>query len=44
MSALSSLLAAKRPGAIDDAGHTIYSYAHPLFWAPYSVIGDGGGN
>jgi CHAT domain-containing protein len=32
------------PGAVDDAGHTIYSYAHPLFWAPYSVIGDGGGN
>jgi CHAT domain-containing protein len=31
------------PGAVDGAGHTIYSYAHPLFWAPYSVIGDGGG-
>jgi CHAT domain-containing protein len=30
-------------GAVDSAGHTIYSYAHPLFWAPYSVIGDGGG-
>ncbi len=31
------------PGAVDGAGRTIYSYAHPLFWAPYSVIGDGGG-
>ena len=32
-----------RPGALDGSGRTIYSYAHPLFWAPYSVIGDGGG-
>ena len=31
------------PGAVDSSGRTIYSYAHPLFWAPYSVIGDGGG-
>ena len=31
------------PGAIDGSGRTVYSYAHPLFWAPYSVIGDGGG-
>ena len=30
------------PGAINAAGHTIFTYAHPLFWAPYSVIGDGG--
>jgi CHAT domain-containing protein len=30
-------------GAVDDSGRTVYSYAHPLFWAPYSVIGDGGG-
>jgi CHAT domain-containing protein len=29
-------------GSTDDAGHTVYTYAHPLFWAPYSVIGDGG--
>jgi transposase len=21
----------------------LFSYAHPLFWAPYSIIGDGGG-
>jgi CHAT domain-containing protein len=32
------------PGFVDRSGHTLYSYAHPLFWAPYSVIGDGGGN
>ncbi len=32
------------PGAVDAAGHTIFTYGHPLFWAPYSVIGDGGGN
>jgi CHAT domain-containing protein len=30
------------PGAVDGSGHTVYSYAHPLFWAPYSVIGDDG--
>jgi len=23
-------------------GKTEFSYAHPLFWAPYSIIGDGG--
>ena len=32
------------PGAVDAAGHTVFTYGHPLFWAPYSVIGDGGGN
>lgn len=32
------------PGSVDSSGHTIFTYAHPLFWAPYSVIGDGGGN
>ena len=21
-------------------GKTVYSYAHPIFWAPFSVIGD----
>jgi CHAT domain-containing protein len=31
------------PGLVDSAGHTVFTYAHPLFWAPYSVIGDGGG-
>ncbi|HEX4409068.1 MAG TPA: CHAT domain-containing protein [Xanthobacteraceae bacterium] len=26
----------------DDAGGELFTYAHPLFWAPYSIIGDGG--
>ncbi|MGB6540143.1 MAG: CHAT domain-containing protein, partial [Xanthobacteraceae bacterium] len=25
------------PGSVDEAGRTVFSYAHPLFWAPYSV-------
>jgi CHAT domain-containing protein len=30
------------PGAVDkDSGRTFYSYAHPIFWAPFSLIGDG---
>jgi CHAT domain-containing protein len=35
---------------IDGAGYvdakskkTIFTYAHPIFWAPFSLIGDGGG-
>ncbi len=32
------------PGSVDSAGRTEFTYAHPLFWAPYTVIGDGGGN
>jgi CHAT domain-containing protein/tetratricopeptide (TPR) repeat protein len=32
------------PGAVDASGQALYTYAHPLFWAPYSVIGDGGGS
>ena len=32
------------PGFIDEAsGKTVFSYAHPIFWAPFSLIGDGGG-
>ncbi len=26
-----------------DQGKTVFSYAHPIFWAPFSVVGDGGG-
>jgi CHAT domain-containing protein len=26
-----------------DAGKVLFTYAHPLFWAPYSLVGDGGG-
>ena len=30
------------PGAVDmDSGRTPYSYAHPIFWAPFSLVGDG---
>jgi len=29
-------------GFTNEAGETIFSYAHPLFWAPYTIIGDGG--
>jgi CHAT domain-containing protein len=31
------------PGFVDETGKTAYSYAHPLFWAPFTVMGDGGG-
>jgi len=32
------------PGHLDGAtGKTVYSYAHPLFWAPFTLVGDGGG-
>jgi len=30
------------PGYVDADGKTLFAYAHPLFWAPYSIIGDGG--
>src|SRR5262249_22681952 len=30
-------------GFTDSSGKTIFTYGHPLFWAPYSIIGDGGG-
>ena len=30
------------PGYIGADSKTEFAYAHPLFWAPYSVIGDGG--
>ena len=29
------------PGYVEN-GKTLYTYAHPMFWAPYSLIGDGG--
>jgi CHAT domain-containing protein len=31
------------PGFTDQGGKTVFAYAHPLFWAPYTIIGDGGG-
>jgi CHAT domain-containing protein len=30
------------PGYLDDRGKPVFTYAHPLFWAPYTIIGDGG--
>jgi CHAT domain-containing protein len=30
--------------ATDINGATIFTYAHPIFWAPYSLIGDPGGS
>jgi CHAT domain-containing protein len=29
------------PGYVEN-GKTMYTYGHPIFWAPYSLIGDGG--
>jgi CHAT domain-containing protein len=31
------------PGYVDGAGQSVFSYAHPIFWAPFSLVGDGGG-
>jgi CHAT domain-containing protein len=28
--------------AKDETGNTSFTYAHPLFWAPYTLMGDGG--
>ena len=31
-------------GAVDPATkQPLFSYAHPIFWAPFSLVGDGGG-
>jgi CHAT domain-containing protein len=30
------------PGYLGADGKTEFAYAHPLFWAPYSIVGDGG--
>lgn len=35
---------ADSPGYLGADGKTEFAYAHPLFWAPYSIIGDGGGH
>ena len=32
------------PGYVDPAtGRPAFSYAHPIFWAPFALVGDGGG-
>jgi CHAT domain-containing protein len=30
------------PGYVGSDGKAEFAYAHPLFWAPYTIIGDGG--
>ena len=30
------------PGATDAAGKPMFSYAHPIFWAAFTLVGDGG--
>ena len=30
-------------GMMDAKGTMVFSYAHPIFWAPFSLVGDGGG-
>ena len=32
-----------RPGYADAQGRILFSYAHPIFWAPFTLVGDGGG-
>ena len=32
------------PGFTNANGKTLFPYDHPLFWAPNTIIGDGGGN
>jgi hypothetical protein len=29
------------PGFVRTDGKTDYTYAHPSYWAPYSIVGDG---
>lgn len=31
-----------RSGYMDAEGRMVFSYAHPVFWAPFSLVGDGG--
>lgn len=30
------------PGYVDETGETAFSFAHPIFWAPFTLVGDGG--
>jgi CHAT domain-containing protein len=31
------------PGYRNQEGKEVFTYAHPIFWAPFSIVGDGGG-
>jgi CHAT domain-containing protein len=35
-------LAVMEQNATDANGKPLFSYAHPMFWAPYALVGDGG--
>lgn len=37
-----SMLALMGKNATGATGRTTFSYAHPAFWAPFSLVGDGG--
>ena len=37
-----SMLALMEKNATDATGRATFSYAHPAFWAPFSLVGDGG--
>jgi CHAT domain-containing protein len=39
---LAMMALADSRGYLDPSGKPEFAYAHPLFWAPYSIIGDGG--
>ena len=39
---LAMMALADGPGYVDGSGKAEFTYAHPLFWAPYTIIGDGG--
>lgn len=34
------LALADGPGSLDAAGKPLYAHAHPLFWAPFVIVGD----
>jgi CHAT domain-containing protein len=38
-----SMMALLDSPGYQDSGRTLFTYGHPIFWAPYSIIGDGGG-
>jgi CHAT domain-containing protein len=39
----SAMLSVMQQKALNErTGKPDYSYAHPLFWAPYALVGDGG--
>jgi CHAT domain-containing protein len=30
------------PGLLDAGQQPLFSYAHPMFWAPFALVGDAG--